>query len=84
MQTTTTHARYQDLLSRLVRERLIREPERRRITGVSRAHWARLEAAGRAPHRIALSERVVAWRLSDLERWVEIRARGDEWSAPGV
>ena len=65
------------------RERLIREPERRSITGVSRAQWARLELARKAPHRIYVSERIVAWRLTELERWVELTARGEEWNEPG-
>lgn len=63
-------------------ERIVREPERRHITGPSRAHWYRLELEGEAPKRIAITERCVGWRLSDLERWVQLRARGEKWSEP--
>jgi len=68
------------LVRELVTERLVREPERKSITGVSRAHWAREELAGRAPSRIHISERIVAWKLSELVRWVELTASGEGWS----
>ena len=55
-------------------ERLVREPERREITGISRAHWAVLERAGDAPMRVLIGARGVAWRLSDLQAWIEQRA----------
>jgi prophage regulatory protein len=60
-------------------ERLVRENERHHICGLSRAAWYRLEREGRAPRRFPIGERSVAWRLSELEKWVEIRARGEEW-----
>ena len=82
MQTIATPKNYVEGLERLVTERLAREPERHSITGVSRAHWARLELAGRAPRRIQISERIVAWRLTQLVRWVELKARGEEWKEP--
>jgi predicted DNA-binding transcriptional regulator AlpA len=85
MQTTRdsdyTYRDYRDVLARLVDERLIREPERKKITGTSRAHWHRLEVAGRAPRRIAISERIVAWRLTEIMAWVHARAAGEEWTA---
>ncbi len=55
-------------------DRLVREPERQHITCVSRAHWARLEAAGKTPRRVLVGPRRVAWRLSDLMAWVDSRA----------
>ena len=58
-------------------ERLVREPERARITGVSRAHWANMEAQGQAPKRILIGVRTIAWRLSDLLKWVERAAVPD-------
>lgn len=77
----TPSPEYQAVLERLVDERLIREPERKSITGVSRAHWHRLEASGKAPRRIEISDRIVAWRLSEVMAWVHARAAGREWSA---
>ena len=72
-------AQYPEVFERLIAERLVREPERRSISGVSRAHWARLEAVGRAPQRIVISERIVAWKLTELTAWVDAKIRGEEW-----
>jgi predicted DNA-binding transcriptional regulator AlpA len=72
--------RHRNILAALVTERLVREPERQSITGVSRAHWARLVAVGRAPRPIRVSDRIAAWRLTDLQQWVELIARGEQWS----
>jgi predicted DNA-binding transcriptional regulator AlpA len=60
-------------------ERFIREPERENITGLSKASWWRLETAGRAPSRIRIDARTVAWRLSDLQAWIELIAAGEQW-----
>jgi prophage regulatory protein len=61
-------------------ERIIRERERATITGLSRPAWYRLERAGKAPRRHPITERTVGWALSDLERWVALRLRGEDWS----
>jgi predicted DNA-binding transcriptional regulator AlpA len=76
-----TASQYSEVLDRLVTERLVREPERLKITGVSRAHWHRLERDGRAPRRIAISDRIVAWKLTAVMEWVHARAGGEEWTA---
>jgi prophage regulatory protein len=60
-------------------ERFVREGEREAITGLSKAAWWRREHQGRAPKRIRIDARTVAWKLSDLQRWVELTARGEEW-----
>jgi len=60
-------------------ERFVREQERTRITGLSRASWYRLERDGRVPRRIRIDTRTVAWRLSALQRWIATVAAGDEW-----
>ncbi len=62
-------------------ERFVREEEREHITGVSRVAWWRLEAEGLAPRRIRIHTRTIAWKLSDLQRWVELRSKGEEWGA---
>ena len=63
-----------------VTERLVRERERRGITGTSRSHWYRLMREDRAPKPIAVSEKITAWALSDLQRWVALRIAGEPWS----
>lgn len=58
-------------------DRLIREPERRAITGLSYSTWHRLEERGAAPKPVKLGARAVAWKLSDLQAWVQrIEAEG--------
>ena len=52
-------------------ERLVREPDRRAITGVSRTQWWSLERKKIAPARLKLGCNSVAWRLSDLLAWIE-------------
>ena len=36
-------------------------------------------AEGEFPAPIRIGRRAVAWRLSDIESWVERRARGESW-----
>jgi len=47
-------------------DRLVKEAERERITSVSRQQCWILEREGKFPKRKKLSERSVAWLLSDL------------------
>lgn len=54
-------------------ERLVREHDRRAITGVSRTQWWSMERQGLVPKRVKLSGHCVAWRLSDLLWWIEQR-----------
>lgn len=57
----------------LAMDRIVREKERRHITGRSPAQWWRDERDGKAPQRIRLGENAVGWRLSDLLAWIESR-----------
>jgi hypothetical protein len=41
----------------------------------SRQHLAVLERQGRFPRRYRLSERVIAWRLSEILEWLASRRR---------
>lgn len=52
---------------------LLREPARREATGVSRSAWNEMEKQGLAPARVRIGLRAVAWRTSDLMRWVDAR-----------
>ena len=54
-------------------ERLVREPDRKVITGVSRSQWWVMERHETAPKRHKLSSHCVAWLLSDLLWWIEQR-----------
>jgi predicted DNA-binding transcriptional regulator AlpA len=58
---------------------IILEPERKRLTRLSRATWQRMELAGTAPRRLRLSPRRIGWRRSDLIQWIDTR-RSDGWS----
>lgn len=54
---------------------IILEPERARLSRISRATWWRLELAGDAPRRLRLSPRRVGWRRSEILQWIEDRPR---------
>lgn len=54
---------------------LLRMPEVRRLTGLSRSSIYRLEALSRFPARIRLSERAAAWRADEVSAWLESRPR---------
>lgn len=56
-----------------VRDRIVREPERREITATSAATAWRGEKAGTFPRRIRLGANSVGWRLSELMAWMESR-----------
>ncbi len=54
-------------------DRLVKEAERAVITQISRSQAWKLEKAGLFPKRVKLSARSVAWKLSDLNSWLESR-----------
>ena len=54
-------------------ERVVREKERAEITGVGRTPWYMMEQQGAAPKRVKLGPRMVGWRESDLQRWIDER-----------
>jgi len=56
--------------------RFVREDECKSITGLSRTRRWELEKEGKFPKRVKLSERAVAWLLSDLMSWIEERCNG--------
>ena len=60
-------------MSQLNADRIIREGERREITGLSRTTWWRLEIRGEAPKRVKLGSNSVGWRWSELMNWVRTR-----------
>lgn len=63
-------------------DRMVSEPERRLITGVSRMSWWRYERAGTAPRRVQLGPNRVAWRLSELLNWIDTRPAAEPGRCP--
>lgn len=57
-------------------DRIVREAERREITGLSRTRWWEMEGAGEVPQRILIGSNAVGWRLSELMDWIDSRPRG--------
>ena len=55
-------------------DRFLREPECKRITGLSRTTRWRLERAGQFPKRRQISANVVAWLESEIDEWLRARA----------
>ncbi len=56
-----------------ITDRIVKERERRYLTGVSRTQWWRLEQKGEAPPRVIIGANSVGWRLSDLVEWIRTR-----------
>jgi predicted DNA-binding transcriptional regulator AlpA len=54
-------------------DRIIREPERRKVTGVSRATWWRWERKDLVPKRRAIGPNVTGWSARELAQWMESR-----------
>jgi len=66
-------------------DRIVREPERRQITGIPTSSWYALQAKGWAPRPFPLTARSVGWSLNELTEWIEARKakRADTWQALG-
>ena len=71
--------------NRLTGLRLLRRPEVERLTGLSRASIYARMAAGTFPCPVRLGSNSVAWRLHDVENWIEAlpTAKLDESRAAG-
>ena len=57
------------------KQKLVREPQRKEITGVSKAGWYGLMAEGKAPRSIQITDRAVGWVESELYEWVDERIK---------
>ena len=55
--------------------RILRKPEVRGRTGLSDATIARLEAKGKFPKRIWVTENTVGWYDDELDEWLDSRPR---------
>jgi prophage regulatory protein len=56
-------------------KQVVSKKELRTVCGIpySPQHIARLEAAGQFPKRIRLGQNRVAWLLSEVEEWLDVR-----------
>ncbi len=54
-------------------DRFLREPEVRRITGLSRTTRWRMERRGEFPHKRRISKNAVAWLASEIKTWMAER-----------
>lgn len=52
-------------------DRFVREDECKKITGLSKTTRWRMEQKGTFPPRIRIGNRIVAWKLSKLNQWLE-------------
>jgi prophage regulatory protein len=67
-------------------ERVVRERERRQITGVSTSTWYVAQKRGEAPKPIPLGRKSRGWLLSELLSWIEEQRaqRDDSWRSLGA
>ena len=59
-------------------DRIVREPECRRLTGLSRTTRWRLEREGQFPRRRQISPNAVGWLASDVQSWIDDRAAASD------
>lgn len=52
-------------------ERMVREPECKWLTGISRSIRVDMEIKGEFPKRLHLSTKSIGWRLSDIQAWIK-------------
>jgi predicted DNA-binding transcriptional regulator AlpA len=67
-------------------DRVVREAERRQITGIPTSSWYDLQNAGLAPKPFSLTgSRSVGWSFNELTDFVEARkaTRADKWQSLG-
>ena len=60
----------------LSNQTLVRPREAAAMLGISRKHLYALADQPNFPKRIHVSDRVVAWRVADIEAWIDTRAQG--------
>lgn len=52
-------------------ERLLRLPEVIDMTGLSRSTIGRMEAEKKFPKRVKVTDGIVTWRLTEIQRWIK-------------
>ena len=63
----------QKTVEQTLTNRLIRRPEVERLTSLSRSALYSAMAEGSFPRPVSIGHRAVAWRLRDIEDWIESR-----------
>ena len=58
----------------LSNQTLVRPREAAAMLGISRKHLYALASRPDFPDRVRISDRVVAWRVSDLEQWIATKS----------
>ena len=53
--------------------KILRPAQLASLLGVSKTTLWRMEKAGELPKRYSISERIVGWKESDIEKWLESR-----------
>jgi prophage regulatory protein len=56
-------------------DRIVRDPEAGKISGLSRTQRWRLEKDGRFPARRRISSRCTGWLMSELQQWLRDREK---------
>ena len=55
--------------------RILREPDVRRLTGVSRGTMWRWEKDGEFPQRVRLGKNIIGWREHEILQWIQSMPR---------
>jgi len=63
----------------LSNQTLVRPREAAAMLGISRKHLYALASRPDFPERIRISDRVVAWRVCDLENWIANASNKKQW-----
>ena len=63
----------------LSNQTLVRPREAAAILGISRKHLYALANRPDFPKRVRISDRVVAWRVCDLESWIANASDNKQW-----
>ena len=67
----------------LSNQTLVRPREAAAMLGISRKHLYALANRPDFPERVCVSDRVVAWRVSDLERWIASKSASQSAQSKG-
>lgn len=67
--TTQQHTRERSMSS----TQLIRRPEVEKMLSISCTTIYRLMSEGKFPKPVRIGDKAIAWRLSDIEAWIEAR-----------
>ncbi len=62
---------------------LLRLPDVRQVTGLSKSSIYRLESEGAFPQRVRLSERATAWKSDEIAAWIESRPIAPAYKGEG-